>query len=39
MVNNEEDFKQILSETEKGTIVMEGFYPNRPYTYQYAFKL
>jgi serine protease Do len=39
LVNSEEDFKQILSETEKGTIVMEGFYPNRPYTYQYAFKL
>jgi Do/DeqQ family serine protease len=39
LVNSEEDFKQILTDTEKGTVVIEGFYPNRPYTYQYAFKL
>ncbi len=38
-VGNEEEIKKALQKIEKGTVVIEGFYPNRPYTYQYAFKI
>jgi hypothetical protein len=38
-IKNEQEMLQILKEIEKGTIVLEGIYPNRPYTYQFAFRL
>jgi len=31
--------KAIFSQQNSKTIILEGIYPNRPYTYQYAFKL
>jgi serine protease Do len=39
-VTNLNDFqKAIFSQQNNKTIILEGIYPNRPYTYQYAFKL
>lgn len=38
-VTSEQDIKDIIESIGKGTIIIEGFYPNRPYTFQYAFKL
>jgi Do/DeqQ family serine protease len=38
-VKNEQEMLQILKEIEKGTVIFEGIYPNRPYTYQFAFRL
>jgi S1-C subfamily serine protease len=39
LVKNEQEMLQILKEIEKGTVIFEGIYPNRPYTYQFAFRL
>lgn len=39
IVKTELDLKEIIQNIGKGTVVIEGFYPNRPYTYQYAFKI
>lgn len=34
-----EDFQKIIQATTKGTVILEGIYPGRPFTYQYAFKI
>ena len=38
-VKTENDLSRILSRNMGSTIIIEGFYPNKPYTFQYAFKL
>lgn len=38
-INSEDDLKSALQAKANGTIILEGFYPNRPFTFQYALKL
>ena len=38
-IQNIEDFQKIIQSTTKGTVILEGIYPGRPFTYQYAFKI
>lgn len=38
-VKSEQEINDILNSKTDPTVVVEGFYPNRPYTFQYAFKL
>ena len=39
-ITNRNDLQNaILDKQGNRTIILEGIYPNRPYTYQYAFKL
>ena len=38
-VKTVEEFNRELASVGKGTVIIEGIYPNRPFTYQYAFKI
>jgi len=38
-IKNENEFNEAIQNSQRGTMVLEGFYPNRPFTFQYAFKL
>jgi serine protease Do len=38
-VASAEQFKAELNTISSGTVVIEGIYPNRPFTFQYAFKI
>jgi serine protease Do len=38
-VKSTEQFKAELNTISSGTVVIEGVYPNRPFTFQYAFKI
>lgn len=37
-VLTEDDFQRIIQSKKGSNVILEGFYPNRPYTFQYAFK-
>lgn len=38
-VSSEDEVKSSLQSKQNGLIIMEGFYPNKPFTFQYAIKL
>jgi S1-C subfamily serine protease len=35
-IKNAEEFYETIGNTDAESIVLEGFYPNRPYTYRYT---